>query len=124
MTKQIDFEKEKGDKLGPLPIALALEKTADTAQGKQKQRVVVVADSDFLANSYIGAGANKMLGENIFNWLTQDEQLLSFDLKNAPDLQLDLSDSQVTFIGLSFLVVIPTGLLLSGIIIWRKRKKS
>lgn len=124
LTKQIDFEQDKGDKLGPLPMALALQKQTDSTQGILNQRVVVVADSDFLANSYIGAGANKMLGENIFNWLTQDEQLLSFDLKNAPDLRLELSDLQVTFIGLSFLVVIPVGLLLSGAMIWRKRKKS
>jgi len=124
LTKQIDFEKEKGDVLGPLPMAQALQRNLSIQNESVSQRIVVVADSDFLANSYIGAGANLLLGQNIFNWLSQDEQLLSFEIKSAPDLQLQLSDTQVTLIGLSFLVILPAGLLLTGLLIWRKRKRG
>lgn len=124
LTKQINFEKDQGDTLGPLPMAQALERSFSNDDQPSVQRVVVVADSDFMANSYIGAGANLMLAQNIFNWLSQDEQLLSFDIKSAPDLQLQLSDTQVTLIGLTFLVVLPAGLLLTGLLIWRKRKKG
>ncbi|MCK4709758.1 MAG: GldG family protein [Gammaproteobacteria bacterium] len=129
LSKQIDFEKDKGDTLGPLPMAQALQRVAPLQKQsipeneKQTQRIVVVADSDFLSNSYIGAGANLMLGENIVNWLAQDEQLLSFEIKSAPDLQLKLSDTQVTLIGIGFLVIMPAGLLLCGMIIWRRRKR-
>jgi len=124
LTKQIDFEKDKGDVLGPLPMAQALQRNLTIDDKPVTQRVVVVADSDFLANSYIGAGANLLLGQNIFNWLSQDEQLLSFEIKSAPDLQLQFSDMQVTFIGLAFLVFLPGALLLTGLLIWRKRKRG
>jgi len=124
LTKQIDFEKNKGDVLGPLPMAQALQRNLMIEDSPLSQRVVVVADSDFLANSYIGAGANLLLGQNIFNWLSQDEQLISFEIKSAPDLQLKLSDTQVTLIGLTFLVFLPAGLLITGLLIWRKRKRG
>lgn len=124
LSKTLDFEKDKGDTLGPLPMAQALQRDTLFNNESKPQRVVVIADSDFLANNTIGAGANLMLGENIFNWLSRDQQLLSFEIKSAPDLQLKLSDIQITLIGISFLVILPAGLLLAGLLIWRKRKKG
>lgn len=124
LSKSIDFEKDKGDVLGPLPMAQALERNNAFSAHAKPQRVVVVADSDFLSNNTIGAGANLMLGENIFNWLSQDEQLLSFEIKSAPDLQLKLSDTHVFIIGALFLLIMPVGLLLAGLLIWRQRKKG
>jgi gliding motility-associatede transport system auxiliary component len=124
LSKTLNFEKDKGDTLGPLPMAQALQRDTLFNNESKPQRIVVIADSDFLANNTIGAGANLMLGENIFNWLSHDQQLLSFEIKSAPDLQLKLSDSQVTLIGIGFLVLLPAGLLLAGLIIWRRRKKG
>ena len=124
LTKQIDFNKDEGDKLGPLPMAQALERTLAGTEQPRQQRIVVVADSDFLANNYIGAGANLLLGQNMFNWLSQDEQLLSFEIKSAPDLQLELSDTAVTIIGITFLVILPSALLFIGLLIWRQRKRA
>ncbi|MDH5517918.1 MAG: GldG family protein [Gammaproteobacteria bacterium] len=124
LSKEIKFEKNKGDRLGPLPMAQALQRNNRFTETSKSQRVVVVADSDFLANNYLGAAANLMLGENIFNWLSRDEQLLSFEIKTAPDLTLQLSDTQISFIGLSFLLLMPAGLLLTGFIIWRKRRQG
>jgi len=40
------------------------------------QRVVVIGDGDFLANTYLGNGANLELGLNILNWLTLDDALI------------------------------------------------
>ena len=124
LSKQINFEKAKGDILGPLPMAQAMQRDTTLDKKSKPQRIVVIADSDFLANNIIGAGANLMLGENIFNWLSRDEHLLSFEIKSAPDLQLKLSDTQISLIGFGFLVFLPAGLLLAGLIIWRRRKKG
>lgn len=126
LSAQINFEKDKGDTLGPVPMAQALQRQKPLHNSEneiQQQRITIVADSDFLSNSYIGAGANLILGENIINWLAEDEQLISFEIKSAPDLTLQLSDIQVTLIGFGFLVIIPGGLLLAGFIIWRQRKR-
>ncbi|MDH5484525.1 MAG: GldG family protein [Gammaproteobacteria bacterium] len=114
----VKFEADKGDTRGPLHIAYALEKQAE----KRTQRIVIIGDSDFLANTSLGAGANLLLGMNIMNWLSEDDALISIAPKNAPDLRLELNDSQVAIIGFGFLVVLPLLLLLTGIFIWHKRR--
>ena len=122
---EILFEPENGDKEGPVPIALALERA--TGNGSRAagsmQRIIVTGDSDFLANSYIGAGANMDLGMNMFNWLAGDDKLIAIEPKNAPDLQLQLNDTEILLIGVGFLVVLPVGLVMAGIFIWLRRRK-
>jgi ABC-type uncharacterized transport system involved in gliding motility auxiliary subunit len=86
------------------------------------QRIVVAGDSDFIANSYIGAGANLSLGVNIFNWLAGDDDLISIEPRKAPDTQLELDDTEVMMIGLGYFILLPAGLVLTGVIIWLRRR--
>jgi ABC-type uncharacterized transport system involved in gliding motility auxiliary subunit len=114
----VKFEADKGDIRGPLHIGYALEKPGV----KRTQRIVIIGDSDFLANTYLGAGANLLLGMNIMNWLSEDDALISIAPKTAPDLKLELNDTQVAIIGFGFLIILPLLLLFSGIFIWHKRR--
>ena len=90
---------------------MALEKTSGDGSGPDKttQRIIITGDSDFMANSYIGVGANLSLGLNIFNWLAGDDDLIAIELKNAPDTQLQLDDTEVLLIG-------------AGYVIWLRRR--
>ncbi len=110
---------DRGDTPGPLSIGLALERDIN----KRKQRVVVIGDSDFLSNNNIGHGANLLFAMNTLNWLSQDDKLISIMPKSAPDIQLDLNDTQVAAMGLIFLVILPIGLFGAGILIWYQRRK-
>ncbi len=110
---------DRGDTPGPLSIGLALERDINT----RKQRVVVIGDSDFLSNNNIGHGANLLFAMNTLNWLSQDDKLISIMPKSAPDIQLDLNDTQVAAMGLIFLVILPIGLFGAGILIWYQRRK-
>ncbi len=126
LGEEIVFSSEGGDIAGPVPLALALEKVLagdGEKQDKATQRVVVVGDSDFIANAYIGVGANLELASNIFNWLAGDDDLIAVDIKNAPDLQLRLNDFQVLLIGAGFLFVLPLALVLTGGFIWHRRRR-
>lgn len=123
---EIVFETSTGDIAGPLPIIVALERvlTSDTASAeKASQRIVVSGDSDFMANSYIGVGANLALALNIGNWLAGDDDLIAVEIKNAPDTQLQLDDMEVLVIGAGFFLVLPAGLIFTGFFIWFKRRK-
>ncbi len=118
-TDKLKYEQELGDTQGPLTIGLALSR--DT-QGKQ-QRVIVIGDSDFIANGYIGYGANFAFSLNILNWLTEDDKLLSITHRAAPDQSLELSDKDVTFIALILLLIVPAILIGTGFAIrWRRHK--
>ena len=125
LTSEIAYEPENGDIEGPVGIIMALESALDNGNVKDKttQRIIVAGDSDFLANSYIGAGANLSLGLNIFNWLAGDDDLIAIETKNAPDTQLQLDDTEIMLIGGGFFIVLPASLVLAGVVIWLRRRK-
>lgn len=126
LDDEIVFDSSSGDIAGPIPIVIALERilTSDSAvPEKASQRIVVAGDSEFLANGYIGMGANLSLGENIANWLAGDDDLIAVEIKNAPDTQLQLNDTETLIIGTGFFLVLPAGLIFTGFFIWFKRRK-
>ena len=105
------FDQTSGDVLGPLAMGLALSRQ----QADKLQRAVVIGDSDFIANGYLGYGANFELGMNIFNWLTEDEKLMPITARAAPDQSLQLNESDILFIALVLLVLAPAALIGSGL---------
>ncbi|MEQ1620052.1 MAG: GldG family protein [Methylococcales bacterium] len=114
------FDAVGGDKQGPLTFAYAL--TRELADKKQ-QRIVVVGDSDFISNAYLGNVGNLDLGLRIVNWLIHDDRSIDIPPKIAGDKSLQLTHTSVAIIGFGFLLVIPLSLLLTGLMIWRKRKQ-
>jgi ABC-type uncharacterized transport system involved in gliding motility auxiliary subunit len=84
---------------------------------------VVVGSGHFLANTYLGNGSNVDFGINLINWLTGDEELIVIQPRATLDSNLILSESKLTFIVAGFLIVLPLLFLLSGIMIWWRRKR-
>ncbi|NOQ89164.1 MAG: hypothetical protein GQ550_09590 [Gammaproteobacteria bacterium] len=120
LQEEMDFNSASGDVAGPITIAVALHRVKEKQTGSQ--RMVVIGDSDFLSDTYIGAGANLNLGLNIFNWLIGDDDFISIEVTPAADTKLSLNDTQLVFIGFGFFLVIPLFLLLIGFRIWYVRK--
>jgi len=86
----------KTDIAGPLPIAVAVEKTSDKRSAvsvKEKQptaynlplsaggRMILVGDGDFLTNGYLDLSGNKELGLNMVRWLARDDRFM--DVKRS-----------------------------------------
>ncbi len=138
---EIRFQPKDGDKEGPVTLAVALtrgeaEQGEGTAPGEEPdgggssgegdgpvQRVVVVADGDFLANDFLGAGGNRELGLNILHWLTSDEALISVEPRAAPDTDLRLSAGAALLIPVTFLGILPLALLGAGAGVWLRRRR-
>jgi len=118
LTGKIQFEPGK-DVHGPINIAVALTRK----QEGREQRVAVIGDGDFLSNTFIGNGGNLELGMNLVNWLSSDDAYINVPVRTTPDLNLTLSHTAQLFILLGFLVVLPMGLLTSGLAIWWRRRK-
>ncbi len=125
ISEEMTFNTEHGDTAGPVTIAVALTRDApDNHNSQSQQRIVVIGDSDFLSDSYIGSGANLNLGLNIFNWLIGDDDFIAIGTKASPDTRLDISDTQLAFIGIGFFMVIPLLLIMTGFRIWYLRQKK
>jgi ABC-type uncharacterized transport system involved in gliding motility auxiliary subunit len=125
VSDEIAYEPDNGDTQGPVGIVMALERSIAESSDKDKatQRIIVTGDSDFVANSYIGVGANLALGLNMFNWLAGDDDIIAIEHRNAPDTQLQLDDTEVLMIGTGYFIVLPAGLVLAGVVIWLRRRK-
>jgi ABC-type uncharacterized transport system involved in gliding motility auxiliary subunit len=123
----IKFDEDSDERMGPLDIGYAFTrsrngKSAHTDDSDGEQRVVVIGDSDFLSNAYLGNAGNVDLGLNLFNWLNHDDEFIAITARTAGDVNLELSRLAQTLIAFGFLFGLPLLLLGSGVTIWWRRR--
>ena len=131
LAGEISFDADSDERAGPLDLGVALTRSlqVSTADGdaageeSREQRIVVIGDGDFLSNTYLGNAGNLGLGLNIVNWLSHDEDYIDIRIKSAPDTSLELGRIAQGVIGLGFLIGLPLLLLLTGAIIWLRRRR-
>jgi ABC-type uncharacterized transport system involved in gliding motility auxiliary subunit len=115
----VAFDRNK-DVRGPIVAAAALERSV----GNRKQRIVVAGSGHFLANQFVGTLGNLDLGVNMINWLAGDEALITVQPRTRSDLTLELTRFGLALMGFGFLLVLPLALLISGGVIWWRRRKA
>ena len=132
---EVSFSSLDGDVKGPITLAVALQRDrtqsgspGDNGQSggpaaRGQQRAVITGDSDFLSDTYIGAGANLNLGLNIFNWLVGDDDYINIEIKPPADTRLEFDDTSLFIIAFGFFIFIPLGFIAAGFIIWRIRNR-
>jgi len=136
-TKKPTPNLDKGDKAGPVAIATATSAPAAEAPPppappagappapeppKPETRVIVIGDSDFPSNQFIGFQGNKDLYLNMVNWLAQQENLIAIRAKDPADRRIDLLPEQETGIRYLALLAIPALLFANGVRVWWKRR--
>ena len=130
LAGEIQFDADSDERAGPLDLGVALTRSLPAEAGgetdgeeSREQRIVVIGDGDFLSNTYLGNAGNLDLGLNIVNWLSHDEDYIDIRIKSAPDTSLELGRIAQGVIGLGFLIGLPLLLLLTGAIIWLRRRR-
>lgn len=126
-NREIVFDKAD-DSAGPVAMGLALTRQRaaenDPKAKTETQRVVAIADSDFLANGYVGSVGNMDLGVSLLQWLGHRDPRISVRVPPAPDSSLHLTPWQSRGIWYLYVIVLPAALLLIGLgrWWWRRRK--
>lgn len=113
---KIRFDINTKERAGPITIGACLS--------KDEQRIVILGDSDFLSNAYLGNGGNLELGLRITDWLSHQDKLLTINPITAPDTQLQLKESTLILLALLFLILLPMMLIGTGIAIAWKRHRQ
>jgi hypothetical protein len=108
-----------GEQAGPLTLGFALSRQRETGE----QRLMVIGDGDFLANSFLGNAGNQDLGLTLVRWLTGDDRMLDIPTPSADDRELQLSKPAIAAIGLGSLILAPLLLLGGGLLLaWRRNR--
>lgn len=118
MKGTVSFDKQEAK--GPFAFAYALTRTVNG----REQRIVVLGDSDFIANAYLDNVGNMDMGFRIINWLVHDDQFIEIPVKIATDKNLQLSTPAVALMGFGFLLGLPVLLLAGGIGVWLARRQK
>ncbi len=124
----------KGARRGPISLAVAIskkikneeEKSENKTEDKKEKeaRLVVVGDSDFAMNQFIGNLTNSDLFQNIINWLTEDEDLISIRPKELGESKFDITEMKFKVINLASVAFAPLLMFIFaiGVYISRRRK--
>ena len=88
-----------------------------------EQRLAVIGDGDFLANSYLDNAGNRDLGLALVRWLTGEDRLIDIPAAEADAQALQLSKPAIAVISLGSLIVLPLLLLTAGLLLaWRRSR--
>jgi ABC-type uncharacterized transport system involved in gliding motility auxiliary subunit len=107
------------DIAGPVTIAAAFERVVADRQ----QRVVVIGNGGFLSNTYLGNGGNRNLGVNVVNWLAGDDNLITIQPRVTADTSIDIDQVALYLIAFSFLFALPVAFMITGVVIWWRRRR-
>ena len=110
-------EQDEGDSEGPTTLAMAVEKDDSV-----KTRLVVVGDSDFASDVYVGqAPGNMDFFLNIVSWLAEEEDLISVRPKEPENRSLTMTMRQQKLTLFFLIILLPIVTVRMGIHIYMKR---
>lgn len=119
LDHSIRFDRGK-DIPGPLNLAIS----ATRQLGDLQQRVIVICDGDFVANSFVmGNGGNLDFAMSIINWLSHDDAYINIPVRIVSDQLLNLSMGTRRMLMLFFVFGLPLAMVASGLGIWLRRRK-
>lgn len=124
-SPQIDCAAD--DARGPFAAAVALEGAGTGGAGDDaRSRLIVLGNAAFATNSWMhnqDAIGNRLLMENMINWLAGQEQLIAIPPRDSNFRPLAaLSESDINLVFLTSVALIPlAALTIGGLLWWRRR---
>lgn len=115
--KTVSFD-PKTDERGPLTLGVTAERKED---GKQA-RLVVIGNSEFAANRWVGQVRNGDLFYNTINWLSQESDLISIRPKSPKNRRVTMTAAQQRMLTWFSLGLLPGLIVIAGLWIWWRRR--
>lgn len=110
-----------GDGGGALVLAAAV---FPGEKGKGKARLVVVGDSDFATDAFLGQGfGNQLFALNALHWLLEQESRIAIPPREAVETHLDLTTTQANVLFVLFTVLLPLAAAGAGIYVFLQRRR-
>lgn len=120
------------DKKGPITIGGVIsDKEASPletilspdSEEKKKFRLVIIGDSGFGTNNHVRAMGNGDIFQNVVSWLAEEGDLISIRPQEIVTSTLLLRPQQINMILYVSVLIIPAGVLMIGLFVWRGRRR-
>jgi len=120
------------DRKGPITIggvisdkeASPLEALLDPDRPEKKDfRLVVIGDAGFGTNNHVRAMGNGDIFQNVISWLAEEGDLISIRPQEIVTSTLLLRPDQINIILYVSVLIIPSGVLIIGLFVWRGRRR-
>lgn len=121
MNQAQTYEKEEGDIQGPFEVGVHAEKTLEEGAA---QLTLFTSENLFTdsANTMV-ADANLTLFTNTVASMSDSEVSVSVPVKSYESSVITVNDSTAFSLGSLFMLILPLGLLITGIFVWLGRRK-
>ena len=114
---------EQEDIKGPLPMAAALTPKVAPEEGKPRPAIVVIGNSTFATNAFVNFPGNSDFFLHTAAWLAEERDMMAIVPRDSA-LRLftpnPLQDRALLYLQV---ILLPTTMLFSGIMVWRKRRR-
>ena len=114
---------EKEDVKGPLPMAVSLAPKKAPEEGKPRPAIVVIGNSTFATNAFFNFPGNSDFFLHTAGWLAEERDLISIAPKEPalrPFTPNPTEERTLLYIQVIFL---PLMTFLTGMLVWRKRRR-
>ncbi len=124
--KEANFDEGK-DVKGPLTVGLLVSLPLENKEDKNKRssetRLAVFGDVTFVQNNFPRIPGNHRIFLNSIAWLSEQENLIQLPPRNEKNEVMMLNSTQVNYLGLFLVIVLPVLIIGTGVTVWLRRKK-
>ncbi|MBK8275786.1 MAG: GldG family protein [Nitrospira sp.] len=114
---------EKEDVKGPLPMATALSPKKAPEEGKPHPSIVVIGNSTFASNAFFNFPGNSDFFLRTISWLAEERDLISIAPREPALHPFTPNPTQERALIYIQVVLLPLMTFLTGLIVWRKRRR-
>lgn len=122
LSGEIAFGDDERELAGPFPLILALERERGDHTQPTTQRVIIAGDGDFLADAWLGNGGNRDLGNRLFNWAIDDNNMIGIEQPVPADAYLELSRFGILALSSIAFLILPAFFLAGATRVWYQRR--
>ncbi|MBK9308058.1 MAG: GldG family protein [Nitrospira sp.] len=114
---------EKEDVKGPLPMAAALAPKQALKEGDPRPAIAIIGNSTFVSNAFFNFPGNSDFFLHTMGWLAEERDLISIAPREPALHPFTPNPTQERTLIYIQVVFLPLMTLLTGIIVWRKRRR-
>ena len=114
---------EEQDVKGPLPMAAALTPKVAPEEGKPRPAIVAIGNSMFATNAFVNFPGNSDFFLHTAAWLAEERNIMAIVPRDSALQPFTPNPLQERALLSLQVILLPATMLISGIVVWRRRRR-